>query len=55
MGRESIFMIFYFPKNLISNSPKTAHFHFWEVFLGKWGKQQNVPYKEVLQGEEEKL
>ena len=31
-------MIFYFPKSLISNSPKTDHFHFWEVFLGKWGQ-----------------
>jgi len=38
MGREGIFMIFYFPKNLISNSPKTAHFHFWEAFLGKLGQ-----------------
>jgi hypothetical protein len=42
-------MIFCFPKNLISNSPKTAHFHFGKRFGEKGVKQQSVPYKEVLQ------
>ena len=38
MGRESISMIFCFPKTESPIPPKTVHFHFWEAFLGKWSQ-----------------
>ncbi len=31
-------MIFCFPKTESPIPPKTAHFYFWEVFLGKWSQ-----------------